>query len=103
MIGAVGGFTFVCMCLLMLVLFQLSEIQKRMAALGRVEAKLDRLLENAGIRYDPYAELMPQVAEALQRGNKIEAIKHYREATGAGLKEAKDFVEEVQRRAGSGA
>jgi ribosomal protein L7/L12 len=31
-------------------------------------------------------------------GKKIRAIKYYREATGVGLKEAKDFVEEVQRR-----
>jgi ribosomal protein L7/L12 len=34
-----------------------------------------------------------QLQEALTRGNKIEAIKRYRELTGAGLKEAKDAVE----------
>jgi ribosomal protein L7/L12 len=39
-----------------------------------------------------------QVADALQRGRTIEAIKEYREATGAGLKEAKEYVEEVQSR-----
>lgn len=32
----------------------------------------------------------------LQRGNKIEAIKIYRQATGVGLKEAKDAVEAMQ-------
>ncbi|MET0823914.1 MAG: ribosomal protein L7/L12 [Solirubrobacterales bacterium] len=37
----------------------------------------------------------PRMAEALQRGNKIEAIKLYRELTGAGLKEAKDAVERI--------
>jgi ribosomal protein L7/L12 len=36
------------------------------------------------------------VLDALQRGNKIEAIKLYREATGAGLAEASDQVEEWQ-------
>ena len=35
------------------------------------------------------------MAEALQSGNKIEAIKLYRELTGAGLKEAKDAVERI--------
>jgi ribosomal protein L7/L12 len=33
-----------------------------------------------------------QLQDALHRGNKIEAIKRYRELTGAGLKEAKDSV-----------
>jgi len=31
----------------------------------------------------------------MRRGKKIEAIKEYRLATGARLKEAKDYVEEV--------
>jgi hypothetical protein len=33
---------------------------------------------------------------------KIKAIKLYRQSTGVGLKEAKEFIEEVQRRAGVG-
>ena len=41
-----------------------------------------------------------QVQNLCRAGNKIQAIKHYREATGVGLKEAKDAVEEFQRRAG---
>lgn len=39
------------------------------------------------------AELAAQVRALLADGNKIEAIKLVRETTGAGLKEAKDFVE----------
>lgn len=35
----------------------------------------------------------PQVQNALRTGNKIEAIKLYRELTGAGLAEAKDAVD----------
>jgi ribosomal protein L7/L12 len=33
-------------------------------------------------------------------GKKIEAIKSYRSATGLGLKEAKEAIEDIQRRAG---
>ncbi len=33
------------------------------------------------------------ILNELMKGNKIEAIKLYREATGAGLKDAKDFIE----------
>jgi hypothetical protein len=68
------------------------------AGLSRVEAKLDALLKHQGIQFDPYADVPPAVADALRSGRKIDAIKAYRLATGAGLKDAKDFVEEVQRR-----
>jgi len=39
----------------------------------------------------------PEVAQLLQAGNKIGAIKIVREKTGMGLKEAKDHVESLQR------
>lgn len=42
---------------------------------------------------EPSPEEVQQIADALASGRKIEAIKMYREATGAGLAEAKDFVE----------
>ena len=86
--------------LIALVLLRLIAVEKRMAALSRVDAKLDLLLKHANLVFSPYENLPPGVTEALQRGEKIEAIKLYREATGVGLKEAKDFVEEMQRRAG---
>jgi len=43
-----------------------------------------------------------EVIDAVRRGNKVEAIKRYRENSGVSLKQAKDFIEEVQRRAGVG-
>ena len=39
-----------------------------------------------------------EILDALQRGEKIEAIQRYRQVTGVGLKEAKDFVEELMLR-----
>jgi hypothetical protein len=36
------------------------------------------------------------IKEAIFKGRKIEAIKLYRDATGAGLKEAKDAVEKLE-------
>ncbi len=41
--------------------------------------------------------LPPTVVEALDRGNKIEAIKRLRQVTGLGLKEAKDWIESYER------
>jgi ribosomal protein L7/L12 len=92
-----------CITLLLIVVARLARLQRQSAALTRVEGKLDRLLADAGLTFDPYANVPPEVAEAIQRGEKILAIKLYREATGVGLKEAKEYVEEVQRKGGSDA
>jgi ribosomal protein L7/L12 len=78
----------------------LLRVLARIRALSRVETKLDLLLNHAGIEYEPFKFLPPDVVDALQRGKKIEAIKRYRERTGAGLKKAKDVIEEVQRKTG---
>jgi ribosomal protein L7/L12 len=75
-------------------------IAGRIAPLSRLEAKVDLLLRNANIKYDPAANVATDVIEALRRGAKIEAIKLYRERTGVGLKEAKDFVERLQSQTG---
>ena len=65
-------------------------------ALLQVNKKLDVLLRKAGI--DLYADVPMEVKEALQNGQKISAIKHYRQSTGMSLKDAKDRVEEIMRR-----
>jgi hypothetical protein len=77
---------------------RLNMIERRLGRLSSVEAKQDHLLNHFGLQYDPYKNLPNAVAEALRSENKIKAIKCYREATGVSLKEAKDFIEEVQRR-----
>lgn len=41
------------------------------------------------------SSLVGEVVHQLQRGNKIQAVKLYREATGVGLSEAKGAVEEI--------
>ena len=77
---------------------RLTSIHRRLDRVSRLEAKIDALLKGAGVTFDPYQDIPADVRGAIERGQKIEAIKHYRLATGAGLKEAKEFVEEVQRR-----
>jgi len=79
---------------------RLNKIESKISMLSRVDAKLDLLLKQSGLQYDPYKNLPPSVVDAVQRGKKIEAIKRYRETTGVGLKEAKEFIEDVQRRGG---
>lgn len=90
-----------CFLLLVGVSSQVASIHRSVSALSRIEAKLDLLLKDAGVPVeDTFADVPPPVVEAIWAGNKIEAIRRYREASGAGLKESKEFVEEVQRRVG---
>lgn len=65
-----------------------------------LEDKLQFLYSRLNIDYaDPTSDpaLAPQVQEALRRGNKIEAIKIYRELTGVGLAEAKQVIERAEQ------
>jgi len=80
----------------------IEDIRKRMSALRRIEMKLDLLLQHANIEFEPYKGLPPEVVDALQHGEKLEAIKAYYKVRGRNLslKEAKKFIEDVQRRAG---
>ncbi len=39
-------------------------------------------------------EAKQQITNSILAGRKIEAIKQYRESTGTGLKDAKDFIEQ---------
>lgn len=43
------------------------------------------------------AGTMPEVEQLIRRGNQIEAIKRYRDLTGAGLKESKDAVDALAK------
>ncbi|MCG6158515.1 ribosomal protein L7/L12 [Rubinisphaera margarita] len=38
-----------------------------------------------------------RIVDALYTGQKLQAIKHYREATGVGLKESKDFIDGLEQ------
>jgi hypothetical protein len=78
----------------------IDDLRKRTRRLGRIEAKLDLLMRNAGIEFGPYEGLPAQVVDALNRGDKIEAIKFYCSTSGVSLKEAKKFIEDIQRRSG---
>ena len=67
---------------------------------SELEDMLQFLYRRLDIDYlDPNSDpaLAPQVQEALNRGNKIEAIKIYRELTGVGLAEAKQAIDRADR------
>jgi ribosomal protein L7/L12 len=86
---------------------QVAELTARVtqleAAVARLEARLeaphapaagDGAVAPASPPSDP--AWLVEVRSLLARGKKIQAIKVYREGTGAGLKEAKDAVEAME-------
>ena len=81
-----------------LLLIRLVTLERRLNRLSRLDAKLDALLNHAGIEFDPFGDIPPDAREALERGETILAIKRLRQATGSGLKETKAFVDDVRRR-----
>jgi ribosomal protein L7/L12 len=63
------------------------------ATVARFDRKVDALLRHSGV---DLSKLASQEVEALMKaGRKIEAIKAYRELTGASLAEAKAAVERM--------
>ena len=63
---------------------------------AELEDRLDFLYKRLNIEYVPNTSAMdPRIIESLKKGNKIEAIKIYREIHNVGLAEAKQAVEGV--------
>ena len=77
-----------------------AEIQLLRSRVNELEERLKFIYRRLNIEYvDPNSDpvLSHQVQEALMRGNKIEAIKIYRELTGTGLAEAKDAIDKAEQ------
>ena len=85
-----------------LLVSRLGVLEQRLNRLSRLDAKVDALLKDAGIDFDPFRDVPADIREALERGETILAIRRFRESTGASLKEAKAFVDEVRRRSADG-
>jgi ribosomal protein L7/L12 len=69
---------------------RLTRVDRRLA---RMERKLDAIAEGLGVTVTEPG--LVEVAALLREGKKIQAIKAYRERTGADLKEARDAVERM--------
>lgn len=63
---------------------------------ARVERKLDLVIEHLGIEPDSAVPGLDEVRALVRDGKKIQAIKAYREATGAALVEAKEAVDRIE-------
>ena len=61
--------------------------------LRMIEEQLVRLSETGGFAYTPsWAEVPEEVIALAQQGKQLEAMKRYRELTGANMEQARDVV-----------
>ncbi len=77
---------------------RIAELERRIT---RLEQQVEMLAGRLGFG-DPSAMRssltdMTEIEQLLRRGQKIEAIKIYRQKTGVGLKEAKDVIDKMER------
>ncbi len=81
---------------------ELEEIHLLRLRVSRLEAQVDQLYKYLGITFseDGGRAEDPRIIAALKKRKIIDAIKYYRENTGAGLAEAKSAVEAIQARLG---
>lgn len=87
------GFLLVALALIVGIGTVESRISRADRRVARVERKLDLIIDHLGLaEAEPWRD---DVSRLVRDGKKIEAIKTYREATGAGLKEAKDAVDRL--------
>jgi ribosomal protein L7/L12 len=79
---------------------QLLEIQQRVAL---IEARLEQLFEHLNLapraaaksgELDPNED--PEIQDLLAKGNKVQAVKRYRELTGVGIAEAQRAIDSAQ-------
>jgi ribosomal protein L7/L12 len=65
--------------------------------IAELENHLKLIYSHLNLEYptSPDPLMSPQIQAALRSGNKIEAIKLYREMTGVGLAEAKDAIDKA--------
>ena len=76
-----------------------TEVQQLRSRVNELEDRLKFIYRRLNIEYmDPNSDpvLSPQIQDALRKGNKIEAIKIYRELTGVGLAEAKQVIDRAE-------
>lgn len=72
-----------------------SSINQLKADIYRMQKKLDSIAKHVDLPDSINDELKATLLELISEGKKIKAVKEYRSATGAGLLEAKQFIDHL--------
>jgi hypothetical protein len=66
--------------------------------LWQIDRRLTMLTEHFKLKWDPTVGVPEDVLAQVRAGNKVAAIRLYREQTGKGLKESHDLIDEIDKR-----
>jgi ribosomal protein L7/L12 len=74
---------------------EIHELKRRVA---KLESQVAFMLRDSGFDFPEPSmrEVSPEIVDLVRRGRKTEAIKLFRQETGAGLKDAKRFIESLE-------
>lgn len=61
-----------------------------------LENKVDAIIEHLGVDFKPYKNTPEEVVIALKNGERIKAIKLYRQFSGVSLKEASEVISHIE-------
>lgn len=79
--------------LLGVILYLMSNISQLREEVKRNNKTLDKIVEHFGIEI--YKNIDDELRGIISDGGKVKAIKRYREYTGVGLKEAKEYIDNL--------
>lgn len=63
-----------------------------------IDRKLTMLTEHFKLKWDPTVGVPEEVLAKVRAGDKVDAIKLYREMTGKGLRESHELIDEIDKR-----
>ena len=74
---------------------EIFELRQRVA---KLEKQIAFILQQQDLTYreEQNISVSPEIINLIRQGKKIQAIRLYRQETGAGLKQAKDFIDAVE-------
>ena len=74
------------------------EVLELRQQVGKLERQVAFLLDHLGLEYneEPNVEVSPEILDLVRKGKTLKAISLFRQETGFGLKEAKEFIESLE-------
>lgn len=63
----------------------------------RINTKLNKIAEKVGVSSEVSDELIGELKNLISEGKSVKAIKRYRNVTGVGLKESKEYIDYLSK------
>ena len=78
-----------------ILLFFISTITQLKSDIARIQITLDNIAKEVGVSDELSPDLKELILKLISKGEIVRAVKEYRTATGAGLVEAKNYIDSL--------